>query len=104
MKKQIKAIYDQCPTSENKKVESSGDEIQVEYEVYNGQGRGPWCCGSFHGNNTSGGVNIHNRNIGGSVSPNQAGKFVPREYYWSRWETNTVSFLWFHLSLASLVS
>ena len=29
MKKQIKAIYDQCSASENKKVESSRDEIQV---------------------------------------------------------------------------
>ena len=42
MKKQIKAIYDQCSASENKKVESSGDEIQVKSEVYYGQGRGPW--------------------------------------------------------------
>ena len=39
MKKQIKTIYDQCLASENKKVESSGDEIQVESEVYYGQGR-----------------------------------------------------------------
>ena len=71
MKKQIKAIYDQCSASENKKVESSGDEIQVESEGYYG--------GPFRGNTRSRGVNVRNRNIGGSFSPNQAGRFVPRE-------------------------
>ena len=50
MKKQIKAIYDQCSANESKKVESSGDEIQVESEVYYGQGRGPWHRGPFRGN------------------------------------------------------
>ena len=79
MKKQIKAIYDQCSASENKKVESSGDEIQVEFEVYYGQGRGPWRRGPFCGNTRSRGVNIRNRNTGASFSPNQAGRFVPRE-------------------------
>ena len=33
MKKQIKAIYDQCSASENKKVESSRDEIQVAHRA-----------------------------------------------------------------------
>ena len=79
MKKQIKAIYDQCSASENKKVESSGDEIQVESEVFYGQGRGPWRRGPFRGNTRSRGVNVRNRNTGGSFSPNQAGRFVPRE-------------------------
>ena len=79
MKKQIKAIYDQCSASENKKVESSGDEIQVESEVYYGQRRGPWRRGSFHGYTRHHGFNVRNRNTGGSFSPNQAGRFVPRE-------------------------
>ena len=79
MKKQIKAIYDQCSANENKKVESSGDEIRVECEVYYGQGRGPRRHGPFHGNTGSHGVNVHNCNSGGSFSPNQAGRFVPQE-------------------------
>ena len=77
MKKQIKAIYNQRSASENKKVESSGDKIQVESEVYYGQGRGPWHCGPFRGNTRSCDVNVHNHNTGGSFSPNQAGRFVP---------------------------
>ena len=44
MKKQIKAIYDQSSASENKKVESSGDEIQVESEVYYGQVKAVASC------------------------------------------------------------
>ena len=79
MKKQIKAIYDQFSASENKKVESSGDEIQVESEVYYGQSRGPWRRGPFRGNTRSRGVNVRYCNTGGSFSPNQAGRFVPRE-------------------------
>ena len=79
MKKQIKAIYDQYSASEYKKVASSGDEIQIESEMYHGQGRGPWRRGPFRGNNRSRGVNFRNCNIGGSFSSNRAGRFVPRE-------------------------
>ena len=79
MKKQIKAIYDQCSASENKKVEPSGDGIQVESEVYYGQGRGPWHRGPFRGNTRSHGVNIRNDNTRASFSPNQAGRSVPQE-------------------------
>ena len=47
--------------------------------MYYGQGRGPWRRGPFRGNTRSRGVNVRNRNPGGSFSPNQAGRFVPRE-------------------------
>ena len=76
MKKQIKAIYDQCSPSENKKVESSGDELRVKSEAYYGQRRAPWRHGLFRGNTRSRGVNVRNRNTGGSFNPNQARRFV----------------------------
>ena len=79
MKKQIKAIYDQCSASENEKVKPCTDKIQAESEVYYGQSRGPWRRGPFRDNTRSRGVNIHNHNTGGSFSPNHAGRFVPRE-------------------------
>ena len=79
MKKQTKAIYDQYSASEYKKVASSGDEIQIESEMYHGQDRGPWRRGPFRGNNRSRGVNFRNCNIGGSFSSNRAGRFVPRK-------------------------
>ena len=47
--------------------------------MHYGQGRGPWRRGPFRGNTRSRGVNVRNRNTGGSLSPNQAGRFVPRE-------------------------
>ena len=49
--------------------------------MYDGQGRGPWRRGPFRGNTgtRSRGVNVRNRNTGGSFSPNQAGRFVPQE-------------------------
>ena len=60
-------------------IKFSGDEIQVESEVYYGQGRSPWRHGSFRGNTRSRDVNIRNRNTGGSFNPNQVGRFAPRE-------------------------
>ena len=77
IKKQIKAIYDQCSASEKKKVESTRDEIQVESEVYYGQGRGPWRHGPFHGNTRSRDVNVRNRNTGGSFSPTRQEGLYP---------------------------
>ena len=58
--------------------ESSGEEIQVESEVYYRKDRGLWRHGPFCGNTRSRGVNVHNRNTEVSVPTKQKGLYPKR--------------------------